>query len=182
MRARSAARVSLLGATLLHLLLPPVLAAQRLTAEPLGGWLADPGEAPRPSPPTRDPSPPAGELAIGFGALTGAVVGGLLLGGLGVSLERGLSRECYDWCGLAGGLLGALAGTTLGAPLGAHYLADDGRGDLRAGLQLSLLAGVSGLLVGAVTDQSVFLLIPVAQILAATAAEHRTGAALPPDR
>lgn len=162
------------AALLLSLALPSALHAQgtRHAFVPAG----PPAEAPLRS--VVDPLPARSDLTLAFGGVMSGI-GGLLAGGfIGARLE--MAGGCSgDWCGLGGALLGAAVGSTIMIPAGVH-LANDQRGSFATGLGASAVALGAGTILSLMTqDGRPMLLVPVAQIIGAVAAERRSSRAGP---
>ena len=117
---------------------------------------------------------PPGDLTLAFGGAMGGI-GGLLAGGfLGARLEMAGGCEGDAWCGFGGGILGAAIGSAVMIPVAVH-LANDQRGSLGAGLGASVAALAGGIAVSLIAqDGQPLLLVPIAQVIGAVAAERRT--------
>lgn len=118
-------------------------------------------------------TPPC-DLTLAFGGAMGGI-GGLLTGGfLGARLEMAGGCEGDEWCGFGGGILGAAIGSAVMIPVAVH-LANDRRGSLTAGLGASVAALAGGVAISLVAqDAQPLLLVPIAQVIGAVAAEKRT--------
>ena len=113
------------------------------------------------------------DLTLAFSGAMGGVAG-ILLGGLvGARLE--MAGGCRgDWCGFGGALLGAAVGSTVLIPAAVHF-GNDQAGDFGAGLAASAAALGAGVAISLISqDGQPMLIVPVAQIIGAVAAERRT--------
>lgn len=109
----------------------------------------------------------AGVLGAGVGILGGGIVG--------AGVERLVSSNCYDLCGLAGGVTGAAIGSTLAIPMAVH-MANGRRGKLSSSLAWSGFAAAVGWGLGlTLHDPSPVVLVPIAQIIISVSIESRAG-------
>ena len=113
------------------------------------------------------------ELGMALGGLLAGVTGLVAGAYLGAAIDR--SDGCSDdWCGLGGALVGASAGTAFMVPVGVH-LANRQRGNFGLGVWWSTIVTAAGWGIAVASDNATpLVLIPLAQIAAAVAAEART--------
>lgn len=114
------------------------------------------------------------ELGLALAGVGGGLVGLVVGGYAGATLEQQFSRDCYEYCGLTGGLIGAAVGSGVLIPYAVH-LANHQRGDFGQSLAASGAVLVAGMILTAATDRGEpLLVVPFAQIIVSAGVQRAT--------